>query len=183
MEDIKIVEMLFERIEKAISELSEKFGIFCFCIAENILESHEDSEECVNDTWLATWNAVPPARPLPLKPYVGKITRNLAFDKYAMRTAAKRNANATVLFGELGEIADESAGVEPEEGMITACINQFLSEQDSLNRVLFVRRYWYYDSLRVLSKRSGLSEKVIKARLARMRARLKERLAESGVTV
>ena len=183
MEDVTIIELLFARIEKAISALAEKYGVFCFCIAENILENHEDSEECVNDTWLATWNAIPPARPLPLKPYVGKITRNLAFDKYAYRTAAKRNVNATVLLDELGEIADEGGQAEREEGEITACINQFLSEQDTLNRVLFVRRYWYYDSLRTLSKRSGLGEKVIKARLARMRAKLKAKLAESGVTV
>ena len=181
MEDNRIIQLFWDRSEEAISCLSEKYGAFCFAIAENILSCREDSEECVNDTWLSAWNAIPPARPNPLKPYVGKITRNLAFDKYAYRTAEKRNANVTVLMGEMSEIVggEEDNGVDKEA--IIAAINEFLADLDRLNRALFLRRYWYYDSLADLAKKSGLRENVIKARLARMREKLRRKLAEGGI--
>ena len=181
MEDNRIVQLFWDRSEEAISRISDKYGAFCFAIAENILSCREDSEECVNDTWLCAWNAIPPARPDPLKPYVGKITRNIAFDKYAYRNALKRNTNATVLLSELGEIADgnEDAGADTEA--ITAAINEFLAGLDRLNRALFLRRYWYYDSLADLAGKSSLRENVIKARLARMREKLRRKLIERGI--
>lgn len=183
MEDNRIVQLFWDRSEEAISRISDKYGAFCFAIAENILSCREDSEECVNDTWLSTWNAIPPARPDPLKPYVGKITRNIAFDKYAYRNAAKRNANATVLLSELGEIADGSEDTVADTEAITAAINEFLAGLDRLNRALFLRRYWYYDSLADLAGKSGLRENVIKARLARMREKLRRKLMERGIRI
>ena len=183
MEDNRIVQLFWDRSEEAISRISDKYGAFCFAIAENILSCREDSEECVNDTWLSTWNAIPPARPYPLKPYVGKITRNIAFDKYAYRNAAKRNANATVLLSELGEIADGSEDAVADTEAISAAINEFLAGLDRLNRALFLRRYWYYDSLADLAGKSGLRENVIKARLARMREKLRRKLMERGIRI
>ena len=183
MEDNRIVQLFWDRSEEAISRISDKYGAFCFAIAENILSCREDSEECVNDTWLSTWNAIPPARPDPLKPYVGKITRNIAFDKYAYRNAAKRNANATVLLSELEEIADGSEDAVADTEAITAAINEFLAGLDRLNRALFLRRYWYYDSLADLAGKSGLRENIIKARLARMREKLRRKLMERGIRI
>lgn len=183
MEDISIIELYFARSEKAIAETADKYGAFCLRLANGILSNHEDAEECVNDTWLAAWNSIPPARPLPLKPYVGRITRNLAFNQYAYRTAEKRNANATVLMDEMGEVADGTNDPDFDTGAITACINEFLAGLDRLNRAVFLRRYWYYDSIAAIAKTSGLQENIIKARLARMRGRLKKKLLERGIGI
>ena len=183
MEDIKIIEMLFERIEKAISALSEKFGIFCFCIAENILESHEDSEECVNDAYLGAWNTIPPQKPNPLQAYILKLTRNHALNRYDYNSAKKRASGLTTCLEELEFCLSSNDDPEKafEEKQITEYIDEFIETLSEANRLLFVRRFWYADTYEQLSVLTGIKVSTLKVRIMRMRDSLRDYLSEKGV--
>ena len=130
MNDQEIVRLYFDRNQQAISETGRKYGSYCYTIAWNILYNREDSEECVNDTYMDTWNAIPPARPLSLKAFVGKITRNNALNRYEKAHAGKRGGGETPLcLDELSECVsgqDEMKDLEDYEHLVT-CLNQFLS--------------------------------------------------------
>lgn len=186
MEDREIVELYWQRDEAAIAESAAKYGKYCGSIAYNILHSSEDSEECVNDTYLRAWNAIPPHRPNRLSTFLGKITRNLALNKYKGYNAKKRGeGQMELILSELEECISAKNRVEGlvDELAVVEAVNGFLAELPKLNRVVFVRRYWYLDSVKSISERLSMSENRIASMLFRMRKELKVHLEKEGITV
>ena len=183
LEDSKIIELFFDRSEEAITELSKKYGQVCKSVAENILNNQRDSEECVNDAFLAVWNTIPPQKPEHLLSYVCRIVRNLAIKKYHANTAQKRNSIYDVAIDEIKECFPSSALVEDEiESSDTAkAIDCFLESMDKQSRILFVRRYYYSDSIEDLAGLFRTSKHNISVRLSRIRKNLKKYLIKEGV--
>lgn len=185
MDDIKIIDLYWERNEDAIKETSVKYGRLCSCIAKNILSSKEDSEECVNDTYLAVWNAIPVQRPNRFSVFVSRITRNLALKKYEYLSAAKRNPGAITSFEELEDCISGTNRVESEmeKKHIEGVINHFLWQQGEEKRNVFIRRYWYYDSIESICKSTGFSQSKVKSMLYEMRRKLRKYLESEGIEV
>ncbi len=183
MDDSRIIELFYERSEQAIAGLSEKYGALCLKIAENVTGSREDAEECVNDAYLAVWDAVPPEKPNSLAGYVCRITRNIAVKKYRSNTAQKRNAAYDAVFDELSEYIPSSDSVEDEIGSreLTRMIDGFLAALDKKSRVMFVRRYWYSDTVEQIASMFGTSRHAVSVRLSRIREKLKKYLEKEGV--
>ena len=183
MQDSNIIALFLQRSERAIGELARKYGAACSRTANNILGNRQDAEECVNDSYLAVWNMVPPQQPDPLIAYVLRIVRNISLKRVQHNAAAKRAGNYQECYEELsGCIASHDT---PESlynaRQLTLYIEDFLSGLSSTNRYLFVRRYWYLDSARDLAKATGLTEGTVRTRLSRMRQQLKEMLLEKEV--
>lgn len=186
MEDGAIVELYWQRNERAITASDEKYGGLCRSLSQNILDSAQDAEECVNDTWLRAWNAMPPQRPGILSAFFGKLTRNLSLDRWRYNRAAKRGGpQVETALEELGECLPAPGRPEDhlEERETADLISRFLREQPQLDRVLFLRRYWYLDSVAALAERFSMNENTVKSRLHRTRLRLKEVLLREGVAV
>ncbi len=185
MEDSRIIDLFWQRDQLAIAETSAKYDRFCFSIAYNILKNKEDSEECVNDTYMKAWNAIPPTRPGKLQSFLGKITRNLALDRYDYNNAAKRNGEVDAILSELAECISAPENVEStyEEKYIASLISQWLRQQDETRRNVFIRRYWYSDSISEVAKRFGMSEGRTRSMLFRLREKLKHYLRQEGVTI
>lgn len=186
MRDEEIIELYWNRNEKAISETNQKYGTYCMAIAENILHSREDSEECVNDTWMRTWNAIPSERPGMFKQFLAKITRNLSFDTYKAKHASKRGN------GELAAVLDELeecvAATKDVESVVMAkeladCINSFVGALPERECDVFLRRYFYGDEVKNIAKRYGLKESNVFVMLSRTRKKLKEHLDREGYAV
>ncbi len=186
LEDAKIVELFFGRDEEALTQTEKKYGAYCFTIAKNILDSASDAEECVNDTWLRAWNAIPPARPAYLSAFLGKITRNLAIDLARKKQAEKRMAGEYALsLEELNECTG-GIGMETEEAErmeLGARISDFLRGESAEARKIFVCRYFYCDSVKEIAKRFAISEAKVKSALFRTRDRLKKYLEKEGIYV
>lgn len=185
LEDGKIIELFYARSEQAVMELSKKYGAVCRRIAGHILNNRLDVEECVNDAWLGAWNTIPPERPDPLSAYICRIVRNLSITKYHANTAAKRNSFYDVALDELEECL---VSAETVEGEITArelsgILDRFLETLEPENRVMFVRRYWYSDSVAEIAERFHMSGNTVSARLFRIRGRLKKFLKSEGYEV
>ena len=183
MEDEKIVEMYWERNESAIQETESKYGKYCHTIAYNILHSHEESDECVNDTWSSAWNAIPPERPTKLQYFLARITRNIAIGRYRHDNAQKRGSNMTSAIDEYWEcIPNQDASIEDELALRQA-INSFLESLDAHTRIIFMRRYWYSMSIKDIAGGMGLSESNISVILHRTRSKFKEHLTKEGIFV
>lgn len=183
MNDKDIVRLYFNRDQRALSATAKKYGSYCTAIARNILESREDAEECVNDTYLSAWDAIPPTRPEILSAFLGRITRNLAFNRYKHNRAAKRGSGETAAV--LEELAECVSGLEDVEQEIDrreliAAINSFLDALSPQKRNLFICRYWYSDSVANIAKRHGMTESNVSVTLNRVRSKLKEYLTERG---
>lgn len=186
MDDDIIIDLYWARSESAISETSKKYGGYCTKIAMNILQNREDSEECVNDTYLKVWNAVPPQRPTFFLSFLGRITRNISLNRYKERNAKKRGGSeVALLLSELeGCIPSRSnMEVEYETGLIAKAIDDFLYSIDSKNRIVFVRRYWYADSIASIASRFHMSESKVKSMLFRTRNKLRVYLEKEGVII
>ncbi|MDO5337573.1 MAG: sigma-70 family RNA polymerase sigma factor [Eubacteriales bacterium] len=185
MEDKDIVNLYWARDERAITESDLKYGKYCRSIARNILKNEQDTEECINDTFLSAWNSMPKNRPEHLLPYLGRITRNLALDKYDYKKAKKRNNEFDILLSELEECLADTKGIEEHLEMkeLSGAINTFLKELPQEKRILFVRRYWYSDSVAELSRRFDMSESKVKMLLFRTRKALKKHLEKEGIHV
>lgn len=185
MDDSKIIELFFERSEQAIVELSKKYGNTCRRLSTNILKDSRDAEECVNDAYLGAWNSIPPEKPNPLLAYICRIVRNLSIKRYHKNTAKKRNSYYDVALDEIEGCLSMGATVEDELDAkeLTALIDTFLDSLDKENRVLFVRRYWFSDSVTDIARQLGLSSHTVTVRLSRTRQRLKRYLSEKGVSV
>ncbi len=184
MEDSNIIELYFSRCEHAIAATSEKYGNYLGYISMNILHNREDAAECVNDTYLHTWNAIPPKRPSAFRAWLGTITRNLSFDRYKHANAKKRGGTEMeLILSELGECIPSSANVERtvEDKEIARLINCFLRNQKPENCMIFVRRYWYGDSIAKISERFLISDSKIKSSLFRTRKLLRLHLEREGV--
>lgn len=185
MEDQKIVELYWERSETAISETQNKYGNYCYYIAYHILYSHEDSEECVNDTYLKAWEAMPPHKPSKLSVFLGKITRNLSLDRYDKKMAQKRMTSTHLILDEMEEcIPDTSTSRDlTEEIVLRDAINAFLKSLTEQTRIVFMRRYWYLCSVSEISGDLGLSESNVKIILHRTRKKFKEFLEKEGILI
>jgi RNA polymerase sigma-70 factor (ECF subfamily) len=183
MNDQQIVELYWQRDAAAIQETSKKYGAYCYAIANNILNSKEDSEECVNDTWLKTWNAIPPQRPALLQMFLAKITRNLSLDRFLARTAQKRGGGEMPLvLDELSECIPSSSDVasEYERKELAQYIRKFVHSLPERERNIFLRRYFYANSIADIATRYGLSENNVTVILSRTRKKLKLRLQKEG---
>ncbi len=185
MEDSQIIELYWNRSETAIAETSVKYGKLLRKIALNIVGNLSDAEECENDTYVATWNAIPPTRPNILSAFLSKIARNIALNRYEYNKAQKRNNEFDLILSELEECIASKSTVEDavEEGMVSAMLDEFLEGLKKETRVIFVRRYWYSDSVKDIAKRMQISESKVKTVLFRTRSQLQEYLAERGVFV
>ena len=183
MEDGRIIGLFFERSEQALEELDRKYGAAVKKTAANILSDRQDAEECVNDTYLRVWNSIPPQKPNPLVSYVCKIARNLALDRYRSNTAEKRNGNLDLVLEEMEECIPSNMSVETEleAKELTQEINRFLSALPKDDRFLFVRRYWYGDSVADLAAMTGGSANRISVRLFRIREKLRNTLTKEGL--
>lgn len=178
-DDQKIIELYINRSEQALSETAGKYGRYCLSIAYGILQSHEDAQECVSDAYLTAWNAIPPRRPADLGTYLGKITRNLSIDRLRTRNRDKRGGGEVPLaLEELEEVVVGSDSPENEavRKELIAGLNRFLSELTQQERYVFVRRYWYLDSLADIAKNTGFSGSKVASMLYRLRGRLKKQL-------
>ena len=184
MDDNEIIELFFERSQKAISELSAKYGKLIFKIADNALHNREDAEECVNDTYLGVWNAIPPQRPKSLPAFVCGIARNISINRFT-RDPSRKNGAYGVCFDELQECIASNETVEAryDADELSRLIDGFLDELDRKNRMLFVRRYYYMDSLADIAAASGMKEGAVRTRLSRLRGKLKKFLESRGVDI
>lgn len=186
MEDGKIIDLYWARSQQAIAESEKKYGPYCAAIARRILDREEDAEECVNDTWLRAWNAMPPQRPGVLSAFFGKLTRNLSLDRWRRQRAAKRGGSQVeVALHELEDcLPDRRSPDERLEAAETAAlISAFLRRQSQVDRALFVRRYFHLEPLDSLAKRFDLNTGQVKSKLHRMRKRLKTELEREGIAV
>ncbi len=184
VEDQKIVDLFFARSEMAIKMLADKYERLLYKVSFNILNNNEDVAECINDTYLGTWNAIPPQRPTPLSAFVCRIARNLSLKKYRAKTAAKRNSQLEVALDELVSVGlVPSAEEEWNAKELGRAIDAFLDTLDKENRVLFIRRYWFADSIRDLAQSLHISENLVSVRLNRTRKQLKSYLEKEGFAV
>ena len=186
MEEKEIIELYFSRSERAIRETEKKYGRFCHSIAYNILKSHPDSEECVNDTYWQTWNAIPPKRPDRLAAFLGKITRNLALKRYARNAAQKRGGGQVeYVLEELSECIPDHSTVEQRlnERLLVDCLNSFLVQLPAENRKIFLRRYWAMCSVKEIAAAHHMTESKVKMLLLRTRGKLRSFLEEEGIEV
>ena len=172
MEDKDIVELYFERSERAIDATAEKYGAYCHAIARNLLGSDADAEECVNDTWLSTWNSIPPNRPSVLRTYLGKLVRRLSVNRIRYRTAEKRGGGEIPLI--LDELSECLSDEERETDDLTKeALHRFLTELGERDRRVFLLRYFYGEPIREIANRFGFSESRVKSILYRARERLR----------
>lgn len=184
MEDAKIIELYYARNETAIAETQRKFGGMLFSIAMGVLSDREDSEETVNDTYKKAWDNIPPQKPNFLGAWLGKIARNLSLNRWRKNNAQKRGGIETML-SELEECVPsfENTEAESENGEITAAINSWLGTLEKNERIYFVRRYWYGDSVSELSKITNISPKKLSSKMFRLRKSLKDFLEKEGISV
>ena len=186
MTDREIIELYFARSEKAIDETAKKYGKYCYTIANNILKNRENSEECVNDTYLKAWNHIPPERPLRFFAYLGKITRNLALRVYENYTAEKRGGGEiTLVLVELEDCIASENTIEKAltSKEITSVLNAFLSDLPIQTRKIFMRRYWYLSSVREIARDFHMTENHIRTILFRARKKLKSMLEQEDISL
>jgi RNA polymerase sigma-70 factor (ECF subfamily) len=186
MKDIDIVKLYFERSEIAIGETIEKYGKYLFSIAKNILSNNQDSEECVSDTYMKAWNSIPPQVPQNLSTYLGRITRNNAINRYNLYSANKRGGNGfDAIFSELELCipSDFSVDYVMDEKLLVELIDDFLNSVSDLKRNVFIRRYWYCESISKIAEDFSVSESKVTSILYRMRIKLREKLEKEGITI
>jgi len=183
MEDNKIIDMCFNRDENAILYTQEKYGSYCYKIAFNILQNFEDSNECLNDTYVETWNAIPPHRPNIFSAFLAKITRRLSISMLRKNTAQKRYTKSDLCFDELNECIGENSqvynNIEAEE--LKDIIERFLLKRSKDERNRFICRYFYGDSIKDICKQYNFSTSKVKTALHRIRQALKQHLIKEGV--
>ena len=183
MEDEKIVELYWQRSESAIAETQSKYGRYCFSIARNILPYREDAQECVNDTYLAAWNAIPPSRPSILSSFLGKLTRRISIDRWRNLSADKRGGGTVALaLDELAECipgsSDPAAEVEAKE--LAQAIDRFLDTLPYTERKVFLMRYFEQAGMKDIGAHLNMSESKVKSMLHRTRAKLRAQLEREG---
>ena len=186
MDDSKIIELFWNRSEEAISETDKKYGKYCYYIAKNILNSGEDAEECVNDSYLRAWNSIPPKSPERLQTYLGKIVRNLSLNKLERMNAEKRGGGQTqIILEELAECVplDSRADSITDTMLIKDVLDRFLDTLPKESRMIFVRRYWYLASIKEIAKEYGISEGKTAVALSRTRKKLRAELEKAGIQI
>lgn len=177
MDDKQIIRLFFERSEQAITELSQKYGDLCMKIARRILNDHQDAEECVNDAYFGAWNSIPPQSPDPLRAYICRIVRNRSLKKLRANTAIKRGSQFEVSLSELEDcIPDSSMDEQLSISELSAQINAFLAVLPKDDRLMFVKRYWFSESISELADAFGITENNVSVRLSRIRGKLHQYL-------
>ena len=185
MEDSAIIDLYWSRDQRAIAETAGKYGSFLHHLVWNILRSQGDAEECVNDTYLRAWNAIPPARPTALRAWLGRIARNLSLDRWKASQAQKRGGGAEVLLGELADCVPAPRSLEQhlEDQEIAALISIFLRRLPAESRVVFLRRYWYGQEIKDIAVERGCGVGKVKSSLFRARKALRAYLEEEGIAL
>ncbi|MBO4493186.1 MAG: sigma-70 family RNA polymerase sigma factor [Ruminococcus sp.] len=180
MNDASIMELLRKRDESAIQELKLEYDGLCLYVAGNILSGREDAEECVNSAYYDLWKKIPPESPSDLKTYLCRIVKNKAIDRLKYNTAQKRGSGYTVSLDELEECIPDRGGDDVSAEKLAGIISSFLRKQDEKHRKVFVRRYWYGDSLAQIAGYYGMNEKTVATYLFRTRTKLREYLKKEG---
>lgn len=185
MNDSEIIAMFNARNERAISETAGKYGRYCRRVALNILADEGEAEECLNDTWLSAWNSIPPQKPSALRVFLGRITRNLSFDRWRKAHAGKRGSGQMeIILSELEEcVSDGSVEAEIDRRELAFAISEFLRELPEMKRDIFVRRYWYCDSVSEIAASLGIKPGSAAVTLQRLREKLKDYLTERGFDI
>ena len=183
MEDAQIIRLYQNRDPDAIEQTERKYGALCKTIASRLLQSPEDIEECTNDTYLALWNTIPPATPVLFSAYIAKITRNLAMKRLEQLSAAKRSTEVLLSFDELSECLCGQDGLSQamEAQALRRAITDFLEVQDKESRCIFLRRYFFFDSIKEIAMRYGMTQSKVKSKLMRTRNKLKDHLIQEGL--
>lgn len=185
MDDKQIVELFWERNESAISEAQAKYTKYCTSISYSILKSNEDSEECVNDTFMRAWQSIPPAKPESLTGYLGKLTRNIALDKLRAEQTKKRGGDYALIFEELENVLSDDTSPHDalEEKLLASKISEFLRGVSYKKRMMFIGRYWNMLSVTELAQEYGISEASVKTVMYRTREELKRFLKKEGFEI
>ncbi|MBP3627117.1 MAG: sigma-70 family RNA polymerase sigma factor [Clostridia bacterium] len=184
MDDLRIIELYFERDEQAIKETDSKYGKLCHSIAYNILNNREDSEECVNDTYVGVWNAIPPTRPNNFMAFICKIARNLSLKRLEFTKREKRSADIIISFEELAAVLpDERYAPNISDEDIGKIISEFLRNQKEDAKNVFIRKYYFFDSISEIAKRYSFTESKVKNMLFYTRNKLKDYLIREGVEI
>ena len=185
MEDESIIGLYNSRDEAAISQTDKKYGGYCRTVSYNILQSRPDTEECVNDAYLHTWNAIPPEQPRSLKAFVGRITRNLSLNRLAEKRAAKRGGGRyAAVYDELNaSLAHAACPDELGELELRDLLDRFLAGLPEDRRDLFIGRYWYFQSIAEIAAQTGFTQSKVKMQLKQSRDELREHLRKEGVSV
>lgn len=183
MEDTKIVDLFWQRDQSAIRQTDQKYGKYCYAIAYGILSSREDSEECVSDTWHKAWQVIPPEKPNRLQAFLGRITRNLALDRYGYNHAQKRNIHLEAVMDEYWQCIPNGDMPLEDQVALKALINGFLGGLDKQTRIIFLRRYYYICTVKDIARSMGLSESNVSVILHRTRTKFKEYLQKEGISV
>ena len=185
MDDKEIIDLYVRRDENAIKETDAKYGAYCTTVAINLLQVREDAQECVNDTYMAAWERIPPHIPGCLRAFLGRVTRNIAIGMYRRLHRKKRFDGFELIFSELEECVPSAATVDREVDtkLLGGSINNWLDTLPGQDRALFVRRYWFGDKNADLAKKAGMSEAGMSKKLARMRESLREYLSERGMEI
>ena len=182
IDDIKIIELYFERNERAIKETDIKYGKLCHKIAYNVLNNRQDSEECVNTTYLEMWDRIPPTRPAKFKAYISRIVRSISIDKFRKQKAKKRSADMVMALDELADILpDERYAPSRNDEEIGKSISIFLNKQKEVVRRVFLLKYFYFESNIAIAERCGFTERKVTHMLAHTRAQLKEYLIKEEI--
>lgn len=183
MEDSQIIELYWQRKESAIAECRSKYGAYCYSIADHILHSEQDAEECVNDTWLRVWRSIPPRRPNRLSVFLGRIVRNLAIDRYRREHTQKYGGGQlAACLEELSECIGEEAPVE-DRLVLKELLDSFLRTLPDRNREIFMHRYWYMAPVGEIARRYRMTQGAVKMNLSRTREKLRAYLEKEGIGV
>lgn len=186
MDEKEIIDLYWARSELAIVETDKKYGPFCHRIAFNILFDREDSEECVNDTYFSTWNAIPPKRPEKFSAFLGKLTRNLAITRCRKKNAQKRGRGELPLaLEELGSCVPDKKTTEEiyDSKLLVSALNRFLADLPGETRRIFLQRYWALSSVKEIASLYDISESKVKMSLLRTRTKLRSFLEQEGIMV
>lgn len=184
MEDVSIIALYNQRDEKAIEETSLKYGAYCYSIANNILSDVQDSEECVNDTWMRAWSTIPPSRPNSLKLFLAKITRNLSIDRYRSSNRLKRGRGVSVALEEIRTfVPSRDVDDEIERKELVTLLNTFLHSLPPRDSNIFIRRYFFVEEVSLIAEKYGLSESNVFKILSRTRGKLRRYLEKEGYSI
>lgn len=184
MEDEEIIELYFSRSEKAIEETSRKYHSFCYSVANRVLRSNEETEECINDVYLKLWNTIPPQRPQCLMAYIGRIVKNISISKWRSNNSLKHNSGKGLIqLSELAECVDMETDIESENDRaeLAETVTEFIRGLKEIKQRIFIQRYWYMMDIKEIAENNNLGESKVKMTLMRTRNELKDYLSEKGL--